>query len=44
MQEDECGAILGIIFGLGIDLLGGSVIGQTAIILGLIGFLRRIFR
>lgn len=38
------GAILGIIFGLGIDLLGNNVIGQTAVILGIIGFLRGIPR
>ncbi len=38
------GAILGTIFGLGIDLIGNNVIGQTAVILGIIGFLRRIFR
>lgn len=38
IQEEECGAILGAIFGLGIDLLGNNVIGQTAVILGVIGF------
>ena len=37
------GVILGTIFGLGIDLIGNNVIGQTAVILGIIGFLRRIF-
>lgn len=38
IQVEECGAILGAIFGLGIDLLGNNVIGQTAVILGIIGF------
>lgn len=38
------GAILGVIFGLGIDLIGNNVIGQTAFILGIIGFARRILR
>ena len=38
------GAILGVIFGLGLDLLGSNVIGQTAVMLGIIGFLRRIPR
>lgn len=38
------GATMGTIFGLGIDILGNSVIGQTALILGIIGFLRWIFR
>ena len=32
------GAILGAIFGLGLDLLSSNVIGQTAVILGIIGF------
>ena len=32
------GSILGIIFGLGLDLLGSNIIGQTAVILGIIGF------
>lgn len=32
------GAILGAIFGLGLDLLGSNIIGQTAIIFGIIGF------
>lgn len=38
MQVRECGAIMGAIFGLGIDLLGNNVIGQTAVILSIIGF------
>ncbi len=29
---------MGTVFGLGIDLLGSNVIGQTALILGIIGF------
>lgn len=32
------GAILGIVFGLGIDLIGSNIVGQTALILGIIGF------
>lgn len=44
MGEEECGSILGAIFGLGIDLIGNNVIGPTAIILGIIGFARRIPR
>ncbi len=40
----EYGAIMGTIFGLGLDLLGNNIIGQTAVILGIIGFLRRISR
>lgn len=35
---------MGTTFGLIIDILGNSTIGQTAFALGLIGFLRRIFR
>lgn len=32
------GAILGVIFGLGLDLLSSNLIGQTVLILGAIGF------
>ena len=38
------GGILGGIFGFCIDVLGENIIGQTALALAIVGFLRRIFR
>lgn len=40
----KVGAVLGLIFGFIIDILGSSLIGVSALCLGVIGFLRRIFR
>ncbi len=40
----KMGAILGFVFGLIIDVLGNNVIAPTGVILGIIGFARRIFR
>lgn len=44
MQEEKYGLSLGLIFGLAIDIIGSNVIGESSVALGLIGFLRRIFR
>ncbi len=35
---------MGTIFGLALDLLGSRIIGQTSIILGVIGYMRRLPR
>lgn len=35
---------MGAIFGILIDILGGNIIGQTAVAFGVIGFMRRISR
>ena len=40
----KMGAILGFVFGLIIDVLGNNVIAPTGVILGIIGFARRILR
>lgn len=40
MQEEGYGVVMGASFGIIIDFLGSSVIGQTAVALGIIGFLR----
>ncbi len=40
----KLGTVLGLIFGFIIDVLGSSLIGVSALCLGVIGFLRRIFR
>lgn len=40
----KIGAVLGIVFGFIIDILGNSVIGPGTVMLGAIGFMRRISR
>lgn len=40
----KLGTALGLIFGFIIDILGSTLIGVSALCLGVIGFLRRLFR
>lgn len=41
---EKLGAVLGMIFGFAIDFAGSNLIGGAGVALGIVGFLRRIFR